>query len=140
MESASASTSRQIQQVSKASSDEILRKFADAAEVSARKIRSNLRVSPARRKKRSSRRPVNAYCFREADLFPEMMAERKSLLQRHSPPTRRSAALRVRVSEKAGARDAFLHALEKTWSKLVEGRMPGEGDCIQHVRLIADAP
>ncbi|CAA7389552.1 unnamed protein product [Spirodela intermedia] len=153
---ASASVSSKVQHVAKASSDELLRKFADSetGKASPRKIQRLLRGPVARRKRRPSRRmpchsagDCSIYC---AEVGVERTAEWKGLL-RQNPPPHRSAVLLRRIIVAAGISDKlrageiprvdfFLAALEKTWRKMVEGasRLAVERHCSRHVRLISD--
>ncbi|MQL91342.1 hypothetical protein Taro_023950 [Colocasia esculenta] len=149
---ASAPTACNVQHVTKASSDELLRKFADTEPAKdSPKKKTPMMLGPlARRKRPPSRRMPRA--ARECGCGgdgpgAERLAELKALLQH--PPSRRAALLR-RIGA-AGARSELsareiagvgflLAALQKTWRMTVEGasRMLVEKHCNRHVRLISD--
>lgn len=127
---ASDSVIGKVQHVTKASSDELLRKFADseAGKVSPRKIQRLLRGPVARRKRRPARRTA-CRSARDSSIYGgevgvERTAEWKGLLRQNPPPPRRSAVLlrqivvAAGIAEKLRARevprvDFFLAALDK---------------------------
>ena len=112
---ASSTVGRNVQHLTKASSDELLRKFAEeepGEKVPIKKNHTLLRVSLARRKRKSSRRTLSRPTFHGDHLRAERMSEWKGLLPK-SPLPRRTSILTSGISEKIKTSDFFLHAMEK---------------------------
>ncbi|KAJ0968857.1 hypothetical protein J5N97_021734 [Dioscorea zingiberensis] len=148
-----------VQRVTKASSDQLLRKFAELESDSPAGARKpQLLLGPIVRKKRSNK-VISALGAREIRASSTALdapiarrrisgnrAEWNSLLPLSS---RRSKSLVRKLGigrSDSGNRDiagiaCILAALEKTWRRTIEGasRMFVEKHCNTHVRLISDA-
>ncbi|XP_072984231.1 uncharacterized protein [Typha latifolia] len=150
-----------VQHVTKASSDELLRKFADPDADPA--VRSPRQVShrqllvlrtPALRRKRSSRRVASGLSARDLTAGVDTASRRRrscgggaaewkaALLLPTS--ARKPAPLVRRMGigrwEDATGVGILLAALEKTWRRTIEGtsKMFVQKHCSNHVRLISD--
>ncbi|XP_008786724.1 uncharacterized protein LOC103704959 [Phoenix dactylifera] len=157
METEAKTSCTTVENVTRASSDELLRKFAELdADPPVRSSRPSVRLPIVRRNR--SRRVMSGLAARDLATggaeTPSTrrrrsggLAEWKALL----PPTassRRSASLLRRMGigrSEIGPGDAvglklLLAALEKTWCKTMEGasKMFVEKHCNKHVRLISD--
>nr|XP_010907380.1 uncharacterized protein LOC105034056 [Elaeis guineensis] len=152
METEAKTSSATVEHVTRASSDELLRKFAELdADQPARSSRTSARLPIVRRKR--SRRVMSGLAARdlatggaEAPTTRRRrsggVAEWKALLPA-TASSRRSKSLLRRMG--IGPGDAvgiklLLAALEKTWRKTMEGasKMFVEKHCNKHVRLMSD--
>ncbi|GJN30163.1 hypothetical protein PR202_gb18449 [Eleusine coracana subsp. coracana] len=147
-----------VQHVAKASSDELLRKFADP---DARSPVTPPRRSLALRRKRSSRRVASGLSARDSDAWAAGTTELAAPKRRRSiggstdwraglllPTTTAAASARKAQVRRGGAArldDAagiglLLAALERTWRKTVAGasKMFVERHRTNHVLLISD--
>ncbi|PUZ43045.1 hypothetical protein GQ55_9G630600 [Panicum hallii var. hallii] len=147
-----------VQHVAKASSDELLRKFADP---DARHLATPPRRSLALRRKRSSRRVASGLSARDSDAAAAGASELAAPKRRRSiggsadwraglllPTTTAAASARKAQARRGGAsrlEDAagiglILAALERTWRKTVAGasKMFVERHRTNHVLLISD--
>lgn len=140
-----------VQRVTKASSDELLRKFADP---DARQPTTPPRRSLALRRKRSSRRVASGLSARDSDASAALAApkRRRSIggsadwraglllpTTTAAASARKAQARRARLDDAAGI-GILLAALERTWRKTVAGasKMFVERHRTNHVLLISD--
>ncbi|KAI4300688.1 hypothetical protein L6164_034036 [Bauhinia variegata] len=133
-----------VQHVTKKSSDELLRKFADSdSGDEAQKNKRDLRVAKRRKKSRAVRE--DGQCESPSNSFGSTaLVERRSLLPLAA--TRRSALLRQLGIGRAQLRarelrnKSLLVTIEKTWRRAVEGasRAFMEKHYHRHKRLISD--
>ncbi|XP_010265914.1 PREDICTED: uncharacterized protein LOC104603548 [Nelumbo nucifera] len=130
-----------VQHVKKASSDELLRKFADLDDEASRKKELRLRVP--KRRKTCPASGDRASCDSPSKSSSSLV-ERKSLLPRAA--TRRPALLRqlgigrMHLRAREIRNKALLRAVEKTWRKTIEGasKVFIEKHYNRHKRLIND--
>ncbi|CAK9157386.1 unnamed protein product [Ilex paraguariensis] len=133
-----------VQHVSKASSDELLRKFAEVGSESDGKGLAKKELRLSKRRKRTGTTNEGDHCESPSN-GSTTLVERKSLL----PPAtrRRSVAIIRRLgigSFKLRARDlqnkSIMRTIEKTWRKTMEGasRVLLEKHYNRHKRLIND--
>ncbi|XXG71938.1 hypothetical protein AAC387_Pa07g1151 [Persea americana] len=132
-----------VQHVTRASSDELLHKFADLDSKSEHKSMEKKEAKERRRRKRA--RTEGDRGSGESPTKNGSLVEMKSLLQ---PRTRRSALLRqlgigrqcLRIREIVISR-SLLKKIEKAWHKTIEGasKMFMEKHCNQHMRLRNEA-
>ncbi|XP_015068333.1 uncharacterized protein LOC107012885 [Solanum pennellii] len=118
----------QVQHVTKASSDQLLRKFAEMD--SELEVKKELRLAKRRKRTLQTKVDTNNHVF----------GERKSLL----PPaaSQRSAALIVKAKLRARNLNnrSFFGTIEKTWRRTVQGasKVFIEKHYNRHRRLISD--
>ncbi|KAF6139167.1 hypothetical protein GIB67_023220, partial [Kingdonia uniflora] len=117
-------SSAKVQHVPKASSDELLRKFAELESESCSKGSIKRDLQLAKRQKRNQTKHENSDDNKECPLSSKTgnrLVERKSLLPARS--SRKSASLRQFGKEKTREvrSKSFLGTIEKTWRKTVEG-------------------
>ncbi|PIA53329.1 hypothetical protein AQUCO_00900123v1 [Aquilegia coerulea] len=142
----STSSPPKVQHVTKASSDELLSKFAEMADSESRTKTSRKRdlqiVKVSKKCRRTDQNDEN--CESPSSKNGVSLVERKSLLPRSS---RRSAVLRQigirRLSQlrtKELKHKSLLGTIEKTWRKTVEGasKLFMENHYNRHKRLIND--
>uniref|UniRef100_A0A5B7BXN2 Uncharacterized protein n=1 Tax=Davidia involucrata TaxID=16924 RepID=A0A5B7BXN2_DAVIN len=136
-------TDARVQHVPKASSDQLLSKFAEVGSESDEKAAAKKEIQLSKRRKRSRTTRVGDHCESPSNCSTTLV-ERKSLLP---PATRRSVALIRKLGigrAKVRARDlknkSILGTIEKTWRKTVEGasKVFMEKHYNRHKRLIND--
>ncbi|KAM7500258.1 hypothetical protein LguiA_024672 [Lonicera macranthoides] len=132
-----------VQRVNKASSDELLSKFAEiGSESDDHKKRDLMKLS--KRRRRGQTGPASDQCESPSASCRKSLAERSLL----PPATRRSAALIRRVGigrgklfrGRSSKNKSILGAIEKTWRRTVEGasKVFMEKHYNRHKRLIND--
>ncbi|XP_057782936.1 uncharacterized protein LOC131000839 [Salvia miltiorrhiza] len=124
-----------VQHVAKASSDQLLSKFAEVGSDSNRKIQAkDLRL--AKRVKRNQECADNKSSV-------SALAERKSLLPPRKQPAlmRRLGISRAKIKAREIKNKSIITAIEKTWRRTVEGasRVLMEKHYNRHKRLINDS-
>ncbi|XP_058098224.1 uncharacterized protein LOC131243126 [Magnolia sinica] len=128
-----------VQSVPRASSDQLLRKFADLDSEIDRNPSEKAESNGRRRRKRSRTASDKDHC--ESPTKNGSLVERKLLLP---PANRRSALIRqlrigppVLRSKEMFIGRSLMAKIEKTWRKTVEGasKIFIEKHCNQHVRL-----
>ncbi|URD77291.1 hypothetical protein MUK42_05422 [Musa troglodytarum] len=133
-----------VQHVSKASSDELLRKFAELDDGTPAGPSALLRHAPPLVTRKKSRRTGDeAVRARKRRKSKGGLAERKSLLpvsNRRPVSLLRKMGIRRPEDGAPGIGLVLAMALEKTWRKTVEGasKVFVEKHCHKHVRLISD--
>ncbi|XVF75907.1 hypothetical protein PTKIN_Ptkin13bG0224400 [Pterospermum kingtungense] len=147
------SSNVQVQHVTKKSSDELLRKFAELEDDNKPSSRKDLRlvVAVKRRKNNSRRRDsgggYSQYCESPPANGSNSLVERKWLLPPPPATTRRSTLLgqlgfgRSQIRAREIRNRSLFATIDKTWRKTIEGasKVFMEKHYNRHRRLINDA-
>ncbi|OIT04368.1 PREDICTED: uncharacterized protein LOC109223280 [Nicotiana attenuata] len=142
-ENAAAATAT-VQHVTKASSDQLLRKFAEMGSESEDKALAKKELRLAKRRKRIQ--PIaNGSSTTTTTAAAAVLGERKSLLppagsQRSVALIRRLGIGKAKIRAKDFKNRSFLGTIEKTWRRTVEGasKVFIEKHYNRHKRLISD--
>ncbi|KAK2965549.1 hypothetical protein RJ640_016691, partial [Escallonia rubra] len=141
------STTAKVQHVTKASSDELLSKFAEVgSDSNGKKASAKKDLREAKRRKRSQNAREGDHCDSPLSSGNGSLVERKSLLP-SAAAARRSAGLirqlgigRAKVRTRGLKNKSILGTIEKTWRRTVEraSKVFMETHYNRHKRLIND--
>ncbi|KAK3010096.1 hypothetical protein RJ639_012436 [Escallonia herrerae] len=142
------STTAKVQHVTKASSDELLSKFAEVgSDSNGKKASAKKDLRAAKRRKRSQNARGGDHCDSPLSSGTSSLAERKSLLPPAAAAPRRSGDLirqlgigRANVRTRGLKNKSILVTIEKTWRRAVEraSKVFMETHYNRHKRLIND--
>ncbi|XP_059668513.1 uncharacterized protein LOC132313656 [Cornus florida] len=133
-----------VQHVTKASSDELLKKFAELGSESDDKASAKRELRLSKRRKTSRKIRDSDHCDQSPLHFSTALVEKKSLLP---PAGRRSMVLirqlgigRAKLRPRDFNKKSILGTIEKTWRRTVEGasKVFMEKHYNRHKRLISD--
>ncbi|KAG9148287.1 hypothetical protein Leryth_012248 [Lithospermum erythrorhizon] len=134
-----------VQHVTKASSDQLLSKFAELGSESDKKSTLNKELALAKRRKQRGKFDHGVGRESLNGVSAPALVERKSLLQPMNPMgskslTRRFGIGKVKIRAKELKNKSFIGTIEKTWRRTIEGasKIFVEKHYKRHKRLISE--